>query len=205
VTDYRPRGSSDPGAIGGFTLLEVMAAVAILAIWFVVIAGSAMHALRAEGISKRRLEAALIADREMALLEATTVDGAVPKPASDVREDGDYTITVDISPLSQQGAPGARPQAGAPSAADEEAPDLLAVLAADIPDRMADLRKFEVRVAWEEGGLERSVTRTSFAFDLANAIRAYDEAGIPGASGAPTTPPAETVGDEQPTAQEDEP
>ena len=37
----------------------------------------------------------------------------------------------------------------------------------------------EVRVAWLDGELESSVSRTSYLFDLQTALGAYEEAGIP--------------------------
>ena len=72
----------------GFTLLEVLAAVAILSIWFIVLMGSAIQGLRAEGVSKRRLEAAMIADRKLSELEAASLGGTVPEATDDVSEEG---------------------------------------------------------------------------------------------------------------------
>ena len=46
----------------GFTLLEVLAAVAILGIWFVVLASVGIQGLRAEGTNERRIRASLLAD-----------------------------------------------------------------------------------------------------------------------------------------------
>jgi prepilin-type N-terminal cleavage/methylation domain-containing protein len=66
-------------AQNGFTLLEVLAAVAILSIWFIVIAGTSVQGLRAEGESRRRLEAGQMADR---ILSATHRRRAPPLPPS---------------------------------------------------------------------------------------------------------------------------
>ncbi len=52
-----------------FTLLEVLAAVAILGIVYVVLADVAMQGLFAEGRAKRRLEASLKADLHLSELE----------------------------------------------------------------------------------------------------------------------------------------
>jgi len=76
VSAVRERGPATAAARRGrgFTLLEVLAAVAILAVWFILIAGTAMQGLRAEGISRRRLEAAMIADQAMAELRQQVAD-----------------------------------------------------------------------------------------------------------------------------------
>ena len=44
----------------GLTLLEVLAAVALLGIWFVALASMNLHSLRAEGTAMRRIEAGLL-------------------------------------------------------------------------------------------------------------------------------------------------
>jgi prepilin-type N-terminal cleavage/methylation domain-containing protein len=75
-----------------FTLLEVMAAVALLGILYTVLARVAIEGLRAEGESKRRLEASLLAD---ARLEETfnTLEGSVAMPPVGHSEatEGDFT------------------------------------------------------------------------------------------------------------------
>lgn len=178
------RRSRPARAVEAFTLLEVLAAVAILAIWFIVIAGAATQGLRAEGISQRRLEAGMIADRYVAQLEASTVDGEAPELVNDVAQEGDFQIAVIVTPFAEA-APG---NAAPPPADGVVAADLQSLLAQEMPERVADLRRFDVRVTWTEVGLEQSVERTGFAFDLTTAQEAFDEAGIPG---APTTPPAQ--------------
>ena len=54
----------------GFTLLEVLGAVAVLGIWYFVLATIATDGLLKEGQSLRKLRAGLIADRMLAELEA---------------------------------------------------------------------------------------------------------------------------------------
>lgn len=181
-------------SVRGFTLLEVLAAVALLAIWFIVIAGSAMQGLRAEGISRRRLEAAMIADREMARLEASALDGKIPPIANDVTPDGDYTITVGVAAFA---APGGAPAAAAGLEDGGQGGDLQGLLAKEMPARVANLRTFDVRVAWQEGGAEQVVARTAFAFDVAGARQAYDQAGI-------AEPGPVPAADQTPTAAEEE-
>jgi hypothetical protein len=45
-------------------------------------------------------------------------------------------------------------------------------------ERSADLRRIDVQVTWTEGEVEKSVVRTTFAFDLVTARQAYDAAGL---------------------------
>lgn len=165
------------GAVG-FTLLEVLAAVMILAIWFTVIFGTAVQGLRAEGVSRRRLEAAMIADRALAELEASTLDGSVPPIDSDISEEDIYTVTVTVRPFSEGGAAAAAQAVSGANSEDAAPPDLEALLGQQMPERTGNLRAFDIVVAWQEGSIERSVTRTSFAFDLEGALQAYEAAGI---------------------------
>ena len=62
----------------GFTLIEVLGAVAVLAILYTVLASVAIQALRAEGESRRRMEASLLIGEHMAALEAAIALGGVP-------------------------------------------------------------------------------------------------------------------------------
>lgn len=178
-------------ARGGFTLLEVLAAVAILSIWFIVIAGTSVQGLRAEGESRRRLEAGMIADRILADLEASTTDGSVPEPTQEVREEGNYLLTISVAPFlgsdPSGGAPVGNPPAPGTAAA---ALPLDQLLATEMAERSANLQRLDVQVTWTEGDVEKSVTRTSFAFDLVAARQAYDAAGIQSSAPATATPDA---------------
>ncbi len=179
--------ASDRGTRDGFTLLEVLAAVAILSIWFIVIAGTGMQGLRAEGVSRRRLEASMIADRILSDLEASTTDGSAPEPMEETSEQDIYVLSVIVAPFV-----GADPQAAAP-VVNPSAPDsgelalpLDQLIASEMPERSAHLRRIDVRVSWLEGEMEQWVDRTTFAFDLVAARQAYDDAGLQ--SSAPATP-----------------
>jgi len=192
VSAVRERGPATAAARRGrgFTLLEVLAAVAILAVWFILIAGTAMQGLRAEGISRRRLEAAMIADQAMAELQAASVDGIAPPLTDEVTEQDDYTISVVVGAVADPAGRAPAPASPDPTREEGEPPALLDLLAAEMPARLADLRRLDVRVAWLEGGLEMAVERTSFAFDVTNAQQAYEDAGLPAAD-AGAAPPAD--------------
>ncbi len=157
----------------GFTLLEVLAAVAILAIWFLVIAGTAIQGVRAEGLSRRRLEAALIADRKLSEIEASALGGSIPPNGTDESEEEYFDVIVVIAPFILDDAPPAS------NSNSSDPPNLEALLAQDLAQRSQDLRRVDVQISWEEAGQEQSVERTSFIFDLESAVAAYDAAGIP--------------------------
>ena len=118
-----PAGSEGRGAAmritGGFTLLEVLGAVMILAIWLVVILSSGSTGIFFESRSLQRLEAAAIADQRLAELEAGGLDGSVPDMTEEVSEEGPFTVTVMVRPFVEPGSGGAAPpfpQAQAPDA-----------------------------------------------------------------------------------------
>ncbi len=181
----------------GFTLLEVLAAVAILSIWFIVLMGSAIQGLRAEGVSKRRLEAAMIADRKLSELEAASLGGTVPEATDDVSEEGEFTVTVVVRPFVE---PSGEEAGGLAAAVGEPAPPLDSLLASELPERGADLRRMDVTVAWTEGAGELQVTRTSFAFDLESALEDYEAEGIEVAGEAAGEP---SLDDLEPPSAED--
>ena len=175
-----------------FTLLEVMAAVALLGILYTVLARVAIEGLRAEGESKRRLEASLLADARM---EATfnTLEGSVAMPPvghSEVTE-GDFTIALDVTmfqPPTEWGL------------ADAEAPPPLLFGSAPGAPGALGLRTVELTVSWLEGAEARHVSRTMFLVDFqrvaavaettaqAPAQAPAGDTETPEAPGAPTLP-----------------
>ncbi len=111
----RPLPRKLPGRIGsrtdgGFTLLEVLAAVAILGMLFSVLAGVAVTGLRAEGINLRRIRASLVADNLLSELEAQMLAGVYPEESSEQSEHKEsltqFTIQVDVKPLADDGGGG---------------------------------------------------------------------------------------------------
>jgi prepilin-type N-terminal cleavage/methylation domain-containing protein len=157
------------GSDGGFTLFEVLGAVAILAILYTTLSTVAIRGLRSEGESRRMLEASLLADWELSGFEMDFLDkGEAPLIGITENEEQDgFTVTWEVTPLQTKifktaqdleqerylANPDTQPApvfAGRSVEIDEEAPPFLQV---------------ELRVTWFEAGNERFVTRTIFAVD----------------------------------------
>jgi len=156
----RPRGGA-----AGFTLLEVLGAVAIIGVAFTLLARANIEGLRAEGTAHRQLEASLLADRTLALLEAQLQDGTAPELGS--REDlvEGYRVEVEVTPLEVDLPPLAEPVPPG-FAGEDSGPSLLAPADRGAP---ALLRRVRIEVAWAEGTAERSVLRETLVFDVAGA------------------------------------
>ena len=148
----------------GFTLLEVMAAVAILGIVFSVLAETAIQGLRAEGRSVRRLEASLLADRRLIDLEIELDAGAPPPEGRQESEEDDFFVVVEVRPFQL-------PQPPNPEAAIIPGGDEL------ISEGLQSLREILITVSWLEGQSEMSVSRTTYGYDAAAFAAALPAAG----------------------------
>lgn len=137
--------SSPSGA--AFTLLEVLAAVAVLGILYVVLADVAIQGLRAEGRSRRRMEASLVADRLLSDLETNLEVSGVPEIGRTESEEDAFRISVEVRPFELPLPPGS----------DADPPAAAGVL--------ASLREIELTVTWDEGMDENRVVRTTYGFD----------------------------------------
>ncbi len=167
----------------GFTLLEVLAAVAILGIAYITLGSSGIQGLQHEGEARRRFQASLLADSVLSEIEAGLEAGAAPELGTDERAEGEFKIEVEVAPFSivvpeEDGAGGkrlgnARSRLGGSEAQAPQpvipGPSLLGGERG--PGAVSPLRKVEVRITWNEGFGERSVSRTTFALD-AEAARA---------------------------------
>ena len=148
---------------GAFTLLEVMAAVAVVAIVFTTLARVASQGLQSEGTSHRRLEASLLADSVLADIEDELAAGTAPEIGSSEEEEGYFTVFVDVTPfdllslipasdVSDDQAEAAEPSfslGGSGAGGESETP----------------LRQIEINVVWTEGLSEQSVSRTTYGID----------------------------------------
>ena len=170
-----------------FTLLEVLAAVAVIGIVFTTLARAGILGLRAEGRAERRLAASLLADRILADLEAGLAAGIAPAVGFDEREEEDFRIEVEVAPLDL-----ALPAVEGPDvpAIFEDSPGSPTLLTSPDPRTATPLRRVEIRVAWQAGAAEESVVRQTFAFDGASvsallaSLEPVAPAAPPGSEGA---------------------
>jgi len=167
----------------GFTLIEVLAAVAILGIFVGVLAEVTFSGLRAEGDTVRRVQASLLADDRIQEIEAQAAAGSAPLGRRESQRDL-FTITQELRPFDPEKdglgpwLAALRPKSSAPPAPP------LALLQAG-PN--APLRIAHVEVRWNEGSSPRRVRRTTLVLDLGALkpfLAALANAQTPGAGGA---------------------
>ncbi|HEX5066967.1 MAG TPA: type II secretion system protein [Myxococcota bacterium] len=190
-----------------FTLLEVMAAVLILGLLYAVLAEAAIRGLRSEGVSRRKVEASLIADRFLADLEAQLALGQIPKSGQEEQEVDVYRVGINVQPFDptpildaiekvekERGIDKhkARPkkpeeqnsmEVGAQTPGAVPTEDLLA------PPRTGQegrLRRIDVSVTWQDGEREEHVSRTTFAFDTSGLEQLFPKKGEGVEAGAGT-------------------
>jgi prepilin-type N-terminal cleavage/methylation domain-containing protein len=171
----------------GFTLLEVLAAVAVLAILYTVLARAGIDGLRAEGEADRRLRAGLLADERLSVLEGQLLAGAAV-PVGDTEETvGEFALRISVAPLAltlptipeklaerarervrsandlrAAGPIAAAAAAAGAAAAGQPAGSFFAPAAAGQP---APGRQIVVSVTWEEGSAPLEVRRETFGLD----------------------------------------
>ncbi|NQZ97312.1 MAG: type II secretion system protein [Myxococcales bacterium] len=151
------------GANRGFTLLEVLAAVALLGVLYTVLARVATQGLRAEGESRRRLEASLIADQELSRIESGLNEWTAPKVGRSKTESDPFEIHQNVTDYWPPFQPDDDSE---PRPSDKPLPTLFPAPNTRAPSAV---RKIVIRVVWFEGAYEREVVRTTFGFDAASA------------------------------------
>lgn len=168
------RSAARPGG-AGFTLLEVLAATMIFAMVVTVLIGTSSAAVRMAGLSASRLEASLLAEQELARLEALLhTRSALPEDAEDTRDRyairiwaepalDDFASGISLGPEDEGGGGG-----GAPST-------IATILATEAPGLEGFVLRYEIRVEWLEGADPQQVRRTTYAFDWEGA-----RAALPG-------------------------
>jgi hypothetical protein len=152
-----------------FTLLEVLAAVAVLGLTVALLARGAIQGMRYEGDASRRLAASLLADRMLFEVESTLALGALPELGLQERDEGDlFRLTLEVAPLDPLTLGLGPLFAGRPDSPDAPPPKP--------PPEAPKLLLVTVRVAWAEGLVEQAVTRTTFAYDASAAAELLEAA-----------------------------
>ncbi len=155
-----------------FTLIEVMAAVFMLALFVAAISGMLTQAQRQEGDARRRARAAAYADRLLAEIDESVLRGAALTPATRDTHEGDLSATTTIAafdpatllPPVAEAEPGARPAAAAPPEG---------WLAGPTAKTAPPILEISVRVSWDGAPLDADtqqpagVKRRSFALNPA--------------------------------------
>lgn len=193
-----------PERTHGFTLLEVMAAFALLAIAYTTLGGAGAQSLQKEGEAARRLHASLIADRVLEGLEVAFDQGAAPPLGEEESEEGGYRVAIRVAPWDpviperDQSLAAERSERRArrpgESIRDDEGAALGPSLLHGERGQPGPLRRVDVVVTWDEGWSEGRVVRTTFGLDTeaaaaslealgAAAAAAGGEAGEAGAAG----------------------
>ena len=151
-----PQGRPASRACRGFSLLEVMAATALLGLLYAVLGRVAIQGLGAAGESMRRMEASLLADQVLSDLEIEMSLGTAPPIGEREYEEGAWLVRVRVAAFDP-------PLAAVTSEGDKGPGPLFSTTAGPAA---SPLRSVEVEVSWIEGAAERSVSRTTYALDL---------------------------------------
>jgi prepilin-type N-terminal cleavage/methylation domain-containing protein len=138
------------------TLLEVMAAVALLGIVFTYLAKAATQGVRSEADSKLRMEASLLADATLAEIETRLAAGEPLELELTEVEEEPFRVSVEVTPYELPVELAGDPETTAPPRS------ALGAAGADVPNL---IQRVEVRVVWDDGIFERSAERVTFAFD----------------------------------------
>jgi hypothetical protein len=192
-------------AEAGLTLLEVLGAVALLAILYTALAGDAIEGLRSEGESRRRLEASLLADERLAEIELSLASGVVPPIGSAEAELEGFRVVTEVKPLELPPRPKPDAARGEPTslaarraAAQSEEREVPSLFAPPRSGTAPALLAIEIAVRWEEGVFERELRRATYALD-STAVEAAFGSVAPQPAGEP---PQESLGEELPGRQE---
>ena len=176
----------------GFTLLEVLVAVALLGVVVSVLARSAIEGMSYEGDATRRTRASLIADRALWSVEAGLRLGP-PQAVHEESEEGEFQVMLDVQPL-ELGPGGLDALLGARE--KTKGADGPAGAGTPVPTVALALFRVFVQVSWVEGLRELSVTRSTFAYDAsaaAQALSSEDEKKV----GEENRPPPPSEGEEE--------
>lgn len=148
----------------GFTLFEVLGAVALLAIVYTTLSEVAIRGLQTEGRSRRIMEASLHADLKVAEIEME-LDQGVMRPLGEEpteTDDGLYRILVEVSVFEMPEIENTERPTG------NSAPGQSGATGPAIPfgtGGQSPLREITVRVAWGDPDVEEYVERVTYGID----------------------------------------
>lgn len=186
-----------PRRAAGFTLLEVLAAVALLGLVYTVLGGAGIQGLQQEGEAERRFHASLLADRVLEGYESAFDLGAAPELGTQESSEGDFRIEARVTPYDQPVPELELPRELArgadrnrrPGESRREETALGPSVLTGTGGQPSPLRRVDVEVIWTEGWGERSVRRTTFGLDLEAASATLgalsSSAGAAAAGGGP--------------------
>jgi len=152
----------------GFTLIEVLGAVAVLGITYMMLATASISGLRMIGESSRRSDASLLADRLLSEIELKAEIGQLIEIGYEESAEEPFTVVVEILDLAEEYGSGG-------GGTSNDADDLLGFLSAEANGPFAEyrdsnwllgyLREVHISVQWQEGAKEITVSRTSYIYD----------------------------------------
>ena len=141
----------------GFTLVEVMGAVALLAILYTFLAGDAIQALRNESESKRRLEASLLMDATLAEIETSYLLGITPPVGETETEIDEFRVAVNVQHFSASAEWGQTVWAGVKGMSPLFGPA--------VENAEPTVKTVRIRIGWGEGIYARGIERITMLVD----------------------------------------
>jgi prepilin-type N-terminal cleavage/methylation domain-containing protein len=140
-----------------FTLLEVLAAIALLGVVFTALSRSAAVGVLSEGHSRRLFEASLLADTQLAELQLAALAGEVPEIGVTESEVDDFVISVEALAWSL------------PKWLQEERDAVIStpspVFGDGTEQNQSAIREIRLTIAWSDGVNQRSIERVTYALD----------------------------------------
>lgn len=156
----------------GFTLLEVLAAVAFVGLVFTALSRSATVGIISEGDNRRRMEAASLADAEMIQIELDLRNTGVPEDGQTEREIDDFRVVTEVAPWT--------PPPELAAAIEENSPEGTRFFGGEQPQQRSMVQEIRVRVEWFDGVEDRSIERVTLAVGMT-----VPATGLPGALPVP--------------------